>query len=176
MKFEPTLLQGAYVIELEPMTDERGFFARSFCQREFAQQGLNKTFVQANVAASSDSGILRGLHFQISPHAEVKLIRCTRGAIFDVIVDLRPDSPTYCKWDSFRLTADNYKTLYVPEHFAHGYQALEPNSEVTYMVSEFYEPAYERGVRWDDPSFGIKWPIPNPILSPKDRDRPDFRP
>jgi len=176
MKFEPTLLEGAYLIELEPLADGRGFFARSFCQREFFQHGLNTNFVQANVAVSSDPGILRGLHFQISPNSEVKLVRCTRGTIFDVIVDLRPDSPTYCKWASFQLGAEDYRTVYVPEGFAHGYQTLEPNSEVTYMVSEFYEPSSERGVRWNDPAFGIKWPISNPILSPKDRDRDDFKP
>lgn len=175
MKFIPTILPGAYVIELEPIIDHRGFFARGFCQREFEQNGLRDHFVQCNVSWNKEKGTLRGMHYQLPPHAEVKVVRCTRGAIYDVIVDLRSDSPTYCKWIGVELTADNYRMLYIPEGFAHGYQTIEPNSEVFYLVSQFYSSASERGVRWNDKAFNISWPLANPILSIKDQSYPDFQ-
>jgi dTDP-4-dehydrorhamnose 3,5-epimerase len=175
MKFIPTILPGAYVIELEPIIDHRGFFARGFCQREFEQNGLRDHFVQCNVSWNKERGTLRGMHYQLPPHAEVKVVRCTRGAIYDVIVDLRSDSPTYCKWIGVELTADNYRMLYIPEGFAHGYQTIEPNSEVFYLVSQFYSSASERGVRWNDKAFNISWPLANPILSIKDQSYPDFQ-
>ncbi len=175
MKFIPTILPGAYVIELEPIIDHRGFFARGFCQREFEQNGLRDHFVQCNVSWNKEKGTLRGMHYQLPPHAEVKVVRCTRGAIYDVIVDLRSDSPTYCKWIGVELTADNYRMIYIPEGFAHGYQTIEPNSEVFYLVSQFYSSASERGVRWNDKAFNISWPLANPILSIKDQSYPDFQ-
>jgi dTDP-4-dehydrorhamnose 3,5-epimerase len=175
MKFIPTILPGAYVIELELIIDHRGFFARGFCQREFEQNGLRDHFVQCNVSWNKERGTLRGMHYQLPPHAEVKVVRCTRGAIYDVIVDLRSDSPTYCKWIGVELTADNYRMIYIPEGFAHGYQTIEPNSEVFYLVSQFYSSASERGVRWNDKAFNISWPLANPILSIKDQSYPDFQ-
>lgn len=175
MKFMPSELPGAYIIEPEPIKDNRGFFARSFCQKEFENQGLQCNFVQNNISWNRERGTLRGMHYQLSPHAEVKLIRCTRGAIYDVIIDLRPDSPTYCKWVGVELTADNYRMFYVPENFAHGYQTIEPDTEVFYLVSEFYTPASERGVRWNDPIFNIKWPLTDPIVSVKDRSYLDYQ-
>ena len=172
MKFIETKLKGAYVIELEPIRDDRGFFARSFCQKEFEKMSLNAKLAQGNTSFNHRKGTLRGMHFQLPPKAEVKLVRCIRGSIFDVIVDLRENSPTYCQWIGAELTADNRNMLYVPEGFAHGYQALEDDTEVTYQVSEFYSPEHERGMRWDDPAFGIAWPLANPILSPKDQAHP----
>lgn len=175
MKFVAALLSGAYIIEPEPIKDNRGFFSRTFCQKEFEQHGLEFHFVQCNISWNKEKGILRGMHYQLPPHAEVKVVRCTRGAIYDVIIDLRPDSPSYCKWVGVELSADNYRMLYVPENFAHGYQTLEPNTEVFYLVSEFYAPSSERGVRWNDPAFKINWPLPNSILSTKDKSYPDFQ-
>jgi dTDP-4-dehydrorhamnose 3,5-epimerase len=176
LRFLPTLLQGAYIIEHEPIEDHRGFFARTFCRKEFEEHGLKGCFVQCNTSWNREKGTLRGMHYQLPPHAEVKIVRCTRGRVFDVIIDLRPDSHTYCQWIGVELSDDDYRMLYVPEGFAHGYQTLEPNSEVFYLVSEFYAPAFERGIRWNDPSIGIKWPLPNPILSVKDGSYPDFKP
>ncbi len=169
MKFAPTPLAGAYVIELERIEDERGFFARSFCQEEFRKQGLKPAIAQCNVSWNSRRGTLRGLHFQAAPHAEAKIVRCTRGAIWDVIVDLREGSPTRRRWHALELNADNRLAFYVPEGFAHGFQTLADDSEVLYQMSEFYHPDLARGVRWDDPKLGIRWPIPDPILSPRDR-------
>ena len=176
MRFVPNELNGAYIIELEPILDERGFFARTFCEKEFRQKGLISHFIQCNIAWSKTAGILRGMHYQIAPHAEVKVVRCTRGAIYDVIIDLRPNSPTYCKWAAVELTPRCNKMLYVPEGFAHGYQTMEPDTEVSYWMSNFYHPASQHGIRWDDPSFDIDWPISNPILSEKDRSYPVFTP
>jgi dTDP-4-dehydrorhamnose 3,5-epimerase len=172
--FTETTLQGAFVIDLEPLEDERGHFARSFCREEFAPRGLKTDVAQCNVSFNRKKGTLRGLHFQSSPKAEAKLVRCTRGAIHDVIIDLRPDSPTYCKWTSVELTDRNLKMLYVPEEFAHGFQTLVDDSEVFYQMFEFYSPEHASGVRWDDPAFGIRWPLDPPILSPKDRSYPLF--
>jgi dTDP-4-dehydrorhamnose 3,5-epimerase len=174
--FSRTSLQGAFVIEIEPREDERGFFARAWCLREFAENGLNTELVQASIAWSRRKGTLRGLHFQRPPHAETKVIRCTRGAVYDVIVDLRPSSPTHKQWLGVELTADNRRMVYVPEGFAHGYQTLADDTEIFYQVSAFYTPEAEGGVRWDDPAFGIEWPdSESPLLSDKDRAWPDYR-
>jgi dTDP-4-dehydrorhamnose 3,5-epimerase len=173
--FEETRLDGAYVIDLERREDERGFFARTFCADEFAERSLNTRLVQANMSWNPRKGTVRGMHFQHAPHAEVKVVRVTRGAIHDVIIDLREGSPTYKQWLGIDLTEDNRKALYVPEGFAHGFQTLVPDTEVHYLVTEFYTPEAEGGVRWDDPAFAIVWPDPeNAFLSPKDRAWPDF--
>ncbi|MBA7705193.1 dTDP-4-dehydrorhamnose 3,5-epimerase [subsurface metagenome] len=176
MRFIPTKLNDAYIIEFESIVDNRGFFARTFCEKEFRKKGLTSHFVQCNIAWSNAKSTLRGMHYQIAPHSEVKMVRCTRGAIYDVIIDLRPDSPTYCKWSAVELTPNDNKMLYVPEGFAHGYQTLEPDTEVSYWMSNFYSPDAQRGIRWNDPAFGIHWPIPDPILSEKDLSYPDFEP
>lgn len=168
MKFVETKLKGAYIIELEPIKDERGFFARSFCQQEFKTFGLKINVAQCNISFNENKGTLRGMHFQVSPKAEEKLVHCTRGSIYDVIIDLRPESQTYCKWTSVKLTANNCKMFYIPEGFAHGFQTLEDDTEVYYHMFEFYFHEYARGVRWDDPAFGIEWPLPDPIISKKD--------
>ncbi len=168
MKFIETKLRGAYIIDLERQEDERGFFARTFCQKEFEAHGLNPTFVQCSISYNKHTGTLRGMHYQVAPMAESKLVRCTRGAIYDVIIDLRPDSSTYCQWVAVELGGDNYRMLYIPEFLAHGFQTLEDDTEVFYQMSQFYEPEYAQGVRWDDPAFGIEWPISNPTLSEKD--------
>ncbi len=162
------LLNGAYLIDIEPRGDERGFFARGWCAREFEQQGLVNRMVQANLSFNATAGTLRGLHFQREPHAEVKLVRCTRGALFDVVVDLRPDSPTYRQWAGAELSADNRRAMYVPEGFAHGLQTLCDDTEVFYQVSAFYAPQAEGGLRWDDPAIGIDWPLPVAQISDKD--------
>ena len=175
MIFSETELPGAYTIDVDPRRDERGFFARAWCAEEFSQHDLVTRVAQANVSYNVRRGTLRGMHYQLPPHAEVKIVRCTRGAIYDVIVDLRPASPTYRRWIGVELTADNRRMLYVPEGFAHGFQTLEDDTEAFYQVSEFYAPGAERGLRWDDPAFGIEWPLPeSPILSDKDRAWPDF--
>jgi dTDP-4-dehydrorhamnose 3,5-epimerase len=174
MIFTETPLAGAYTIALEPREDERGFFARAFCQNELAAKGLETQIVQANMSYNFKRGTLRGMHYQVPPHAEVKMVRCIAGAIYDVIVDLRPDSPTRLKWHGVELSAANRTMLYVPKGFGHGYQALTDDTEVLYMVTEFYTSGAERGMRWDDPAIGIRWPIPNPILSPKDAAHPDY--
>lgn len=161
-------------MELEELTDERGFFARGWCTREFAQHGLNPRLVQCNVSFNRRRGTLRGLHFQTAPKEEAKLIRCTTGAIYDVIVDLRQSSPTYCRWFGTEITARNRRALFVPEGVAHGFQTLSDESEVLYLMSEFHDPELARGVRWNDPSFAIRWPLPDPILSGRDRGYPDF--
>jgi dTDP-4-dehydrorhamnose 3,5-epimerase len=174
MLFHSTTLQDAKRIELEKRGDERGFFARTFCEREFAAQGLETQFVQQNASRSAQQGTLRGMHFQKGADAEVKLIRCLSGAILDVIVDLRPESPTYKKWEAFELSDANSDMLYVPRGFAHGFVTLTDNVEVTYLVSAFYAPAAEGGVRWNDPVIAIAWPFEPTVLSPKDAAWPDF--
>jgi len=175
MIFTETPLKGAFVIDLERRQDERGFFARAWCQNEFGEHGLNTRISQANLSYNYETGTLRGLHFQLPPYAEVKLIRCTRGAIWDVIVDLRKDSPTYKQWFGVELNADNRSMLYVPEDFAHGYLTLAPETETFYQVSEFYTPGSEAGIRWDDPALGIEWPdVPIRAISEKDAAHPDF--
>jgi dTDP-4-dehydrorhamnose 3,5-epimerase len=169
MLFTETKLAGAYVIDLERREDERGFFARAFCQHEFAEHGLKTLIAQANVAFNRDRGTLRGMHFQFPPAAETKLVRCTRGAIIDAIVDLRPESPTYLEHVAVELTAENGRALYVPERFAHGYQVLADETETSYQVGEFYTPELEGGLRYDDPRLGLEWPLPVREMSEKDR-------
>jgi dTDP-4-dehydrorhamnose 3,5-epimerase len=177
MIFTETKLRGACVINIERRDDERGFFARAWCQEEFEARGLSTHLVQANIAFSKRAGTLRGLHYQVKPHEEVKLVRCTRGAVYDVIVDLRPESSTYLHWVSVELTADNRTMLYVPEGFLHGYQTLTDSTEVLYQVSHMYSPESERGVRWDDPAIGIEWPkIDTRIISEKDKSWPNYLP
>ncbi len=176
MKFVEAPLAGAFLIEPEPRADARGFFARAFCRREFEARGLNPDVAQCNISFNPRKGTLRGMHFQLPPHQEAKLVRCLRGAIHDVIVDLRPDSPTFKRWFGARLDDDNRAMLYVPGGFAHGYITLADNCEVFYQVSEFYHPESERGVRWNDPAFAIQWPLEPLLLSDKDRGYPDFRP
>jgi len=175
MIFRETELEGAYIIELEPLEDERGFFARSFCQKEFQEHGLNPRVVQCNVSYNKKKGTLRGMHYQAAPCEETKLVSCVKGAIYDVIIDLRPDSSTYCEWFAVELNAKDYRMMYVPEAFAHGFQALEDDTVVFYQMSEFYHPEYARGVRWDDPAFGIKWPISVEIMSVRDREYSNFQ-
>ena len=174
MTFLPTPLAGAYVVELEQRMDERGFFARSFCQEEFKAQGLDPRIAQTNVSYNRRRGTLRGMHFQAVPYAEAKLVRCTQGAIWDAIIDLRPDSPSFKRWHGIELSAANRRALYVPEGFAQGFQTLADDSEVLYLMSQFYRPDSARGLRWDDPAFGIAWPIANPQLSERDRGLPYF--
>jgi dTDP-4-dehydrorhamnose 3,5-epimerase len=174
MIFTKLALEGAYLIELKKIEDDRGFFARSFCQREFEQQGLNPGLVQCNISFNPARGTLRGMHYQRVPFAEVKLVRCTRGAVYDVIIDLRSDSATYRHWQGLELTAANRRMIYVPEGFAHGYLSLTDESEVFYQASEFFTPAAEAGIRWNDPVFAIKWPIEPRVISDKDRTHPDF--
>lgn len=168
MNFNATPLSGLSVIELEPRADERGFFARAFCAREFEQQALATHFVQANLAFNHRRGTLRGLHYLAAPAREPKFIRCIRGAVWDVVVDLRPDSPTYLQHFGVELSADNRRAIYVPEMFAHGYQTLTDDTELLYMVGEYYVPGYERGLRYDDPALNLKWPEPVTAISPKD--------
>lgn len=173
MKFHRTTLADAMVIEVEPRGDARGSFARVFCEQEFAAHGLETRFVQANHSHAVRAGTLRGLHFQRAPHREVKLFRVVKGAVHDVIIDLRRESPTYGRWEGFELSADNGRILYVPGGFAHGYQMLEDDCEATYMVSAAYAPQAEGGVRYDDPAFGITWPLPISVISEKDAAWPD---
>jgi len=199
MIFKETKLKGAYTIRLEPQEDERGFFARSFCLDEFKKNGIDFNIVQCNISYNREKGTLRGMHYQIAPHQEAKLVSCIRGAIYDVIIDLRQDSPTYCQWFAVELTAhfhshnhppahslinpfthspmnpSTHQLLYIPQGFAHGFQTLEDDSVVFYQMSEFYHPEAARGVRWDDKAFGIKWLLSERIMSKKDISYPDFR-
>lgn len=176
MKFTETPLKGAFVIELDKRGDERGWFARAFCEREYAAHGLNHHIVQANNSFSAIPGTLRGMHYQLAPKAEDKVFRCIRGAIFDAIIDLRPESPTFLKHFTIELTADNRISLYIPKGFAHGFMTLVPDTEVFYLVTEFYSPELERGIRYNDPKFGIKWPLEPAVISDKDRNQKDFNP
>ena len=168
MIFAETKLRGAFTIDIEPREDSRGFFARVFCQRELADHGLKPVIAQANIAYNKTRGTLRGMHFQYPPFAETKIVRCTRGAILDIIVDLRPESPTYLGHIAVELTADNHRCLYVPERFAHGYQVLEDRTETSYQVGEFYAPGSEGGLLYSDPRLGLVWPLPVGEVSPKD--------
>ena len=172
MKFTETKLNGAYIVEPEPHEDARGFFARTFCAREFGARGLATTFAQSSVSMNRVRGTLRGLHFQVAPACEAKLVRCTAGALYDVLVDLRPDSRTYLQHVGIELTATNRHALYIPEMFAHGFQTMECNTEVFYQISEFYAPDLARGLRFDDPKLGIKWPLPVAAMSEKDGNWP----
>lgn len=173
MQFTETTLADAMVIDLDKRGDVRGFFARVFCEAEFAAHGLETRFVQANHSRSAHRGTLRGMHFQRAPHRETKVVRVVRGALLDVIIDLRVDSPSYGSWEAFELTADNGRMLYVPAGFAHGFQTLADDTEVTYQVSAAYAPDSEGGVRWDDRAFGIDWPLPVSVISDKDAAWPD---
>lgn len=168
MRFTPTSLAGAYLIEPEPRIDPRGTFARAFCAQEFAAQGLEMTYAQANISTNSRAGTVRGLHFQRAPHAEVKLVRCVKGSIYDVIVDMRDDSKTYCRWFGAELSEENARMMYVPRGFAHGYQALTDGASVFYMVSAFYAPQAEGGFRFDDPRLAIAWPRAISEISDRD--------
>lgn len=176
MKFVETALQGVYLIEPERIEDRRGFFARSFCQDEFAKQGLVSSFVQCNISFNHNKGTLRGMHYQAKPHPETKLVRCTQGAIYDVILDLRPDSATYTHWIEVELSAQNQTLLYIPTGLAHGFQTLTDNAEVFYQMAEFYHPECAQGVRWDDEAFQIEWPLEPVNLSQKDQSFLSFTP
>ncbi len=176
MIFCETKLAGAFVIKPEPLEDERGFFARTWCQREFEAHGLNPRLAQCSISFNERKGTLRGMHLQLAPYQEAKLVRVTAGSIFDVIIDLRPDSPTFTHSIGHVLTACNREMLYVPEGFAHGFQTLEDRTEVFYQISEFYMPESARGVRWDDPAFQIEWPPDDRIITQRDRSYPDFDP
>lgn len=176
MNFSPTPLSGAYLINLDRRGDDRGFFARLFCENEFKNSGLESQFVQINTSLTAKKGTLRGMHYQLPPDSEVKVVRCIRGALFDVIVDLRPDSPTFKKWFGAELTSENRTMMYVPRGFAHGLVTLQDDTEAFYLVSAFYAPESERGVRFDDKEFGIEWPVPILETSDKDRGWPDLDP
>lgn len=174
MVFKAIKLKGAFIIEPERLEDERGFFARTWCKKEFENHGLNTNLVQCNTSFNKMKGTLRGMHYQSAPHAEAKLVKCNRGSIYDVIIDLRPDSDTYKDWFSVELKSDNYTMLYIPENFAHGFLTLEDNTEVFYQMSEFYYSEYARGIRWNDPAFSIPWPMDIMVISDKDRKYQDF--
>jgi dTDP-4-dehydrorhamnose 3,5-epimerase len=199
MKFIETRLKGAYIIEVEPIEDSRGFFARTFCSREFKAHGLKTDFVQCNLSYNKKKGTLRGMHYQVAPYEEAKLVSCIKGSIYDVIIDLRPESPTYCQWFSVVLTAPSSQftayrspkdnlinsstahsslltahSLYIPEGFAHGFITLEDDTEVFYQMGEFYHPEAARGIRYNDPRFNIQWPVEVEVISEKDRDYPDW--
>jgi dTDP-4-dehydrorhamnose 3,5-epimerase len=174
MIFTETALKGVFLIDPEPVRDERGMFMRTWCQREFEAHGLPITWVQSSSSVNARKGTMRGLHYQSAPNEEVKLVRCTAGAIYDVIVDLRPASPTYGQHVGITLSADNYRAVYIPKQVAHGFLTLEDNSEVSYHMSEFHVPASARGFRWDDPAFKIAWPAPIVVMSEKDRTWPAF--
>jgi dTDP-4-dehydrorhamnose 3,5-epimerase len=174
MEFTEISLKGARVVRLRKIEDERGFFARSWCVEEFQRAGLNPAMVQLNVGFNRQVGTVRGMHFQIPPHVEAKYIRCTRGAIYDVIIDLRESSPTFKQWFGIELTAENGLSLYAPEGFAHGYQALCDNTEMCYMTSALYAAGAARGVRWNDPAFNVRWPLPVSLISAQDGNWPDF--
>lgn len=169
MIFKETKLKGAYVIELDSIKDKRGFFARCFCLREFKKKGLNFNIVQSSISYNKKRYTIRGMHFQSAPYEEAKLVMCVKGGLYDVIIDLRTDSPTYGKWFSVKLTETNYKALYIPKGFAHGFQTLKNDTVVLYQISEFYHPECARGVKWDDVNFSIKWPFKNITISEKDR-------
>lgn len=175
MKFVPTALEGVLIVEPEPRRDDRGFLARTYCEREFAAQGLNTRWVQQNHTATHQKGSVRGMHWQAEPLPEIKLVRCLAGRVLDVVVDVRPGSPTFGKWRAEELSAENMKALYIPAGFAHGFQCQEENCELFYLMSEFYQPEMARGLRCDDPEVGIAWPLPVLNLSPRDAALPGLR-
>ena len=174
MIFTETMVKGAYVIDLECRADDRGFFARAWCQKEFEAHGLTAQLAQVNMALSTRKGTLRGMHYQLDPCHEAKVVFCTRGAVFDVVVDLRRESPTHGHWAAVELTAGNHRSLYIPERCAHGYQTLEDDTELWYQTSQFYSPDHARGVRYNDPAFGIAWPLEIDKMSDTDRSWPDY--
>ncbi len=175
MIFTETPIAGAWLVDIEPFHDERGFFARTFCAREFSKRGLSTLVAQCSISRNLRRGVLRGMHYQASPHEETKLVRCVGGAIYDVILDLRPASPTFRRWAAYELSAANARALYIPASVAHGFQALSDGAEVYYQISEFFHPESARGARWNDPAFGIEWPVLPPTLSERDASYPDFR-
>jgi dTDP-4-dehydrorhamnose 3,5-epimerase len=175
MLFEETFLSGVVQIHAEKRTDERGFFARTWCAEEFKQAGLDARLVQCSISFNARKGTLRGMHYQLAPYAETKLVRCTMGAIYDVVLDLRRESPTFKKWTGMTLTAENREMVYIPTGCAHGFVTLEDRSEVFYQMSESYHPQAARGVRWNDPAFGIEWPEAVAVISERDRTLPDFQ-
>lgn len=175
MKFNHTKLEGAYLIDLDKHLDERGFFARTWCRQEFMDHGLNADIAQTSISFNRTAGTLRGMHYQIEPYQETKLVRCTRGALHDVILDLRAASPTYMQWTAVELTADNYRMLYIPAGFAHGFITLEENTEATYLISNPYVPDSACGIRWDDPAFDVQWPRAVEVISDRDLEWPDFK-
>jgi dTDP-4-dehydrorhamnose 3,5-epimerase len=174
MIFTETKLKGAFIIDVERREDERGFFGRAWCKKEFEEHGLNSNAVQANVSFNKNLGTLRGMHYQAAPFSESKTVRCTSGSIFDVIVDLRADSPTFKQWIGAELTGKSFRMMYVPEGFAHGFITLEDNTSVYYLVTQYYSPGAEAGLKFDDPAFNITWPIPPILLSDKDKMHPPF--
>jgi dTDP-4-dehydrorhamnose 3,5-epimerase len=176
MKFHPAPIEGVFTIDLEKRGDERGFFARVFCEKEFADHGLVTHFVQVNNSLSAEKGTLRGMHYQLAPHAEVKLVRCIRGSLYDVVLDLRPDSPTFGQSFGAELSAENRRMMYVPKGFGHGFITLEEDTEAFYFVDAFYAPQHERGVRYNDPKFAIHWPTEPAVVSEKDQNHRDFDP
>jgi dTDP-4-dehydrorhamnose 3,5-epimerase len=175
MIFKPTPIAGVYIIQPERMADDRGYFARTWCAKEFAAHGLETRLAQCSVSFNHRAGTLRGMHYQAAPFGEVKLVRCTSGAIFDVALDLRPDSPTFCRWFGAELSAENGSMLFLPVGVAHGFQTLAGASEVFYQISEFYTAQASRGVRWNDPLFAIAWPLPVSVIAPRDAGYPDSR-
>ena len=176
MRFQELALSGAFVIELEQLADERGFFARTWCEREFSEHGLEPRLAQCSVSYNRSQGTLRGLHLQLPPRAETKVVRCTQGAIYDVLLDLRPASPSYGRWTAVTLSAENRRAVYVPRGCVHGFQTLADETNVDYQISEFYAPELARGVRWNDPRFAITWPQPASSMSARDMNYPDFDP
>lgn len=175
VKFTPLRLEGAFIFDLEPLTDERGFFARTWCSQEFKDHGLIGNIVQCSYSSNLKCGTLRGMHYQSEPYPETKIVRCTAGKIYDVILDIRPESRTFKQWEAFELSAENMRSLYIPPGFAHGFQSLVDGSEVLYMVSEYYRGSSSAAVRWNDPAFGIVWPaVEHRIISEKDEFCPDF--
>lgn len=174
MIFKETNIKGAFIIEIKRIEDERGFFGRSFCQTEMKQHGLEETIAQINMSSNKKKGTLRGLHYQEAPFEETKLVRCTRGSLFDVLVDLRIESDTYLQWFGLELSADSYRMLYIPKGCAHGFLTLEDNTDIMYLTSQFYAPGAEKGLLWNDPAFNIKWPIEPIVISEKDKNQPLF--
>ena len=174
MKFIPTKIPGAYLIEIQPIADDRGFFSRTFCIDEFQQHGLNSNFVQCNVSFTSQQGTIRGMHYQVAPHTETKLVRCTRGAIYDIILDLRPESPTFKQWVATELTANNHQMFYIPSGCAHGFQTLVDDTEVLYQMSGLYSAGAAKGVRWNDPAFEIEMPLAVSSINERDKNYLDF--
>jgi dTDP-4-dehydrorhamnose 3,5-epimerase len=172
--FTETTLGGVFILELEKLSDKRGFFARSWCKRELGERGLNTDLAQCSVSFNHKKGTLRGMHYQVAPHEESKIVRCTKGAIYDVVIDLRAESNTFTQWLALELNAENRRMLYIPYGMAHGFQTLQDDTEVFYQISEYHAPEYARGVRWDDPAFNIQWPPGERILSSRDRSYPDF--
>ncbi len=175
MIFIETKIKGPYVIEIEKLEDERGFFGRSWCKNEMKKHGINANILQANISFNIQKGTLRGMHYQVAPHQEAKLVRCSRGSIYDVVIDLRKNSPTFKQWIGVELTQDNYKMLYVPEDFAHGFITLENNCEISYLMSALYVPGSGATIRWNDPLFNIQWPLEPTVMSEKDKTQSDFK-